>query len=199
MGGPAPDSVNQANKDAGEKVTVANLDVWLHELTKKVAILEENAIAKDVIIKDLNERLSKLEKGVGSGGGSTSPLFILTISNKTTKAEVQILAKVHREIYQKKTNEANLIVSGLPAAVGGTDEETMKNDQATLESLMLVLKASPHHIGKHRRIEINGKPSLVIVDLGPILLRFCRRCSERSKIPERERQLQRGLRQQRHD
>ncbi len=40
MGGPAPDSVNQANKDAGEKVTVANLDVWLHELTKKVAILE---------------------------------------------------------------------------------------------------------------------------------------------------------------
>jgi hypothetical protein len=73
MGGPAPDSVNQANKDAGEKVTVANLDVWLHELTKKVAILEENAIAKDVIIKDLNERLSKLEKGVGSGGGSTPP------------------------------------------------------------------------------------------------------------------------------
>jgi hypothetical protein len=89
MGGPAPDSVNQANKDAGEKVTVANLDVWLHELTMKVA-----------------------------------------------------------------------------AAVGGTDEERMKNDQASLESLMLVLKASPHHIGKHRRIEINGKPSLVIVDLG---------------------------------
>ena len=83
MGG-SPNSEDLANREAEEQVTVKNLDKWLFKLKQTVAILQESSLAKDVIIKDLTERLSKLEKGVGSGGGSTPPLFSSIFSNKST-------------------------------------------------------------------------------------------------------------------
>ena len=145
------------------------LDIILAEVVQslrdEITELKDDVKALKKTNKELNERVSKLETNNASGGGTSGqPLFSSLFSGKSTEAEVQILAKVHREFYQKKTNESNIIVSGLPAAIGGTEEERIKNDRAILDPLMQVLGNHGDNIRKHRRIETNGKPSLVIVE-----------------------------------
>ena len=168
MGGPAPDSVNPANKAAEEKVTVVNLDAWLYKLTRIVAKQQEDLVAKDATIKDLTERLSKLETSNVSGVGTTSsrPLFSSHFNEKTTEAEVQILAKVHREMKASKSIETHIIVSGLPEPGGGTEAEKDAHDQASVEELLGKLSTQLVNLKSHKRIKTknNEKPSLMLIE-----------------------------------
>jgi hypothetical protein len=87
----------------------AELDIILGEvvntLWEKIASLNDEIGSLKKTNKELNERVSKLETSNASGGGTTpgQPLFSSLFSgDKSTEAEVQILAKVHREIKAKK-------------------------------------------------------------------------------------------------
>jgi hypothetical protein len=168
MGGPVPDSVNQANKAAEEKVTVVNLVAGLYKLTKVVAKQQEDLVAKDATIKDLTERLSKLEKSNSSGVGTTPSrtLFSSHFNEKTTEAEVQILAKVHREMKASKSIETNIIVSGLPESGGGTEEEKAAHDKASVEELLREQSTEVVNLKNHKRIKTknNEKPSLMLIE-----------------------------------
>jgi hypothetical protein len=89
----------------------AELDIILGEvvntLWEKIASLNDEIGSLKKTNKELNERVSKLETSNASGGDTTpgQPLFSSLFSgDKSTEAEVQILAKVHREIKAKKSN-----------------------------------------------------------------------------------------------
>ncbi len=116
----------------------------MFKLKKTVAKLQESLVKKDEKINELTERLSKLEKR--SGGGSTpgeAPLMSSLFSDKTTEAELQILAKVHREINKTTKIKANIIVSGLPAATGGTEDEKKADDKSRTQTHLRQAKLRP--------------------------------------------------------
>ncbi len=122
----------------------AELDIILAEVVQslrdEIAELKNDVIALKKTNKQLNERVSKLETNNASGGGTSGqPLFSSLFSGKSTETEVQILAKVHKEIKLTKRIESNMIVSELPAAVGGTEDEKEKHDRATITDLMTVM------------------------------------------------------------
>jgi hypothetical protein len=87
-------------------------------------------------------------------------------SDKTIEAEVQILAKVYREINKTTKIKANLIVSGLPAATGGTEDEKKADDKSRVDALVTALAEDPYIVENHKRINTsnNDKPSLIIIE-----------------------------------
>jgi hypothetical protein len=91
----------------------------------------------------------------------------------STEAEIQISAKVRREFNKAKKIERNVIVSGLPAAVGDTEEAKTAFDKANVEALMTTLDSSidgkkiDFSVDEIRRVKTNNdKLSLIVVDLG---------------------------------
>jgi hypothetical protein len=112
------DSVNPTNREAGEKVTIVNLDAWLYTLTEIVAKQKEDFDKKDKFFKDLSNRKAKLENyGCGGGTSSSQTLASSLFNDMSTEAEIQILTKVRSEFNKAKKIERNVIVSGLHAAV----------------------------------------------------------------------------------
>jgi hypothetical protein len=135
----------------------AELDIILAEVVQslrdEIAELKNDIIALKKTNKQLNEHVSKLETNNASGGGggtSGQPLFSTLFSGKSTETEVQILAKVHKEINLTRRIESNMIVSGLPAAVGGTEDEKKKHDRATITDLMTVMDEKQNSIAEQK-------------------------------------------------
>ena len=84
----SPDSVDPGNTD--NKVTIANLDIWLHELKKRVVQLETQVLEKD---KKIIELTNKIEQQVITKQKNFSFLF----ENKH-RVETQVLIyTVNRE------------------------------------------------------------------------------------------------------
>ena len=84
----SPDSVDPGNTD--NKVTIANLDIWLHELKKRVVQLETQVLEKD---KKIIELTNKIEQQVITKQKNFSFLF----ENKP-RVETQVLIyTVNRE------------------------------------------------------------------------------------------------------
>jgi hypothetical protein len=115
----------------------------VNTLWEKIASLTDEIGSLKKTNKELNERVSKLETSKASGGGTTpgQPLFSSLFSDdKSTEAEVQILAKVHREIKESKIIETNMIVSGIPEASNGSEEEKATHDKTSVEALLTALE-----------------------------------------------------------
>jgi hypothetical protein len=169
----SPDSVNPANREAGEKVTIVNLDAWLYALTEIVAKQKEDLDKKDKLIKDFSDRIAKLENNGGGGTSSSQTLTSSLFNNMSTEAEIQIFAKVRREFNKAKKIERNVIVSELPAAVGDTEEAKTTFEKADVAALMTTLGSSidgkkiEFSVDEIRRVKTNNdKLSLIVVDLG---------------------------------
>jgi hypothetical protein len=145
------------------------LDIILGEvvntLWEKIASLNDEIGSLKITNKELNERVPKLETSNVSGGGTTpgQPLFSSLFSgDKSTEAEVQILAKVHREIKAKKSNEQNMIVSGIPEGPNGSEEEKAAHDKTSVEALLTALRTPLTDMKSHKRIKTNNeKPNRI--------------------------------------
>jgi hypothetical protein len=187
MGDP-PNSVDKART---EPATIKTLDAWLLELKLEVKKLREELTTKDNTIKQLNERLIKIERTSDDGGGGSglspgSPLTNSLFDGKTSEADVQVLARVHREINKTKPIKVNMIVGGLPSAVGDTDAKKAAHENTSVKNLVGKLGAPPREIRSHKRIKVNGKPDLVVIEFADgstrgMALRGTKRLKEEAK------------------
>jgi hypothetical protein len=114
--------------------------------------------------KELNEHVSKLEASKASGGGTTpgQPLFSSLFSDdKSTEAEV------HREIKESKIIETNMIVSGIPEASNGSEEEKAAHDKTSVEALLTALETPLYEMKRFKRVKTNNeKPNLILIEFG---------------------------------
>lgn len=110
----SPESVDPGN--TGHKVTIANLDLWLHELKKRVVQLETQVLEKD---KKIIELTNKIEQQVITKQKDFSSLF----DNKP-RVEIQFLiSTVNRETREKSRIEKNIMISGIKDQNDDTDDQ----------------------------------------------------------------------------
>ncbi len=98
---------------------------------------------------------------------------MFTQENENLKIENWINKKVRREFNKAKKIKRNVIVSGLPAAVGDTEEAKTAFDKANVEALITTLGSSidgkkiEFSVDEIRRVKTNNdKLSLIVVYLG---------------------------------
>jgi hypothetical protein len=150
----------------GSPKSVDEDDFCLHKLKLEVKQLRGELTVKDKTIKNLNKRLTKLE-GTRVGGGVLTPRPTFTSSlfdEQPSEADILVLARVHREMNEAKKIAANIVVSGLWAADGDTDAKKAAHDNNSVRNLVDNLGISVKSIKSHKRIKVNGKPDLVIIE-----------------------------------
>jgi hypothetical protein len=83
------------------------------------------------------------------------------------------LSKVHREIKQLNQIESNMIVRGLPAAVGNTEDEKTAHDKTIVEALVTELGLQASTVSHHKRFATkDNNPSLMLVEFDDPSFRF---------------------------
>jgi hypothetical protein len=126
----------------------AELDIIFGEvvntLWEKIASLNDEIGSLRKTNKELNERVSKLETSNASDGGTTpgQPLFSSLF-----------------------TTEQNIIVSGIPEAPNGSEEEKAAHDKTSVEALLTALGTRLTDMKSHKRIKTNyEKPNLILIE-----------------------------------
>ncbi len=75
------------------------------------------------------------------------------------------MAKVPREFKAKKSNEANMIVSGIPEVPNGSEKEKAAHYKTSVEALLTELGTPLRDMKEYKRIKTNNeKPNLILIE-----------------------------------
>jgi hypothetical protein len=155
------------------KATTANWDrgvnTIIEALNKKI-----DDLVKTVI--DQSKRIADLEKKGGSTNKATSTEWrdVLIGKTKLTKGQSDILNVVGNEQKNRKNREDKVILFGVPASTGITDEDKIDDDKrAAAEILNSIYNHCGNAITKITRFKVkdtaDNKPAPLRVEFGDVL------------------------------
>ena len=151
----------------GQKATIANIDIWLLALQVRVDKMEREILAKDSIIADLNEKVSKLEKEKATKPVDWSKIF--SAGSKNTSEETLLLAKVAKETKEKNSKENNVIISGIQESPESlSTAERKEHDQTEITKILNAIKVEPSKMKNLYRLKNrnnNQKAALIVIEL----------------------------------
>jgi cell division septum initiation protein DivIVA len=104
--------------------------------------MEREILAKDSIIADLNEKITKLEKEKTTKTVDWSKIFSSGLKN--TSQETLLLAKVAKETKQKNSKENNVIISGIQESSGSlSTDERKEHDKNEINKILNAIQVGP--------------------------------------------------------
>ena len=171
--------VKSVNPDhLNESATVAMLDIWLSECLASVKVLIEENKKKDGIITALTTRITQLEKNSNNSCTTTTRPEKLDYAScfnndKKTTNDIILLAKVSKELNEKKNKLNNIVISGVTESTGSDQTEINSLDLKKAEEILKTIAGKGYSqtlASKVTRLRKssnnnNNKPALLLVTL----------------------------------
>lgn len=153
-----------------EKATCMNLDKWINDVMKRVAVLEEKCKEKDNKIAVLEATVNELTEKCNAPTQTTvndiaSWSTVASKNIKKSKEQIAVLNAVAIEESNKKRIEKNIIIFGVPESKKSVQAEILADDTDAVNEILSIIdkkEIKPVHI---KRIRSKKSPGPIIIEL----------------------------------